>query len=89
VSAAESAHAAADTWRDLAEAALDALAEAGRVAQALTTNNSGAAIDAFEQAWRAVAAPECDGVLPRLVDVCRDLARRCDEYAARLSMAPD
>jgi hypothetical protein len=89
VSAAENAYAAADTWRDLAEAALDALAEAGRVAQPLMLNNSGAAIDAFEQAWHAVSAPECDGALPRLVDACRDLAERCDEYAARLSTASD
>jgi uncharacterized protein YukE len=86
VSAAERAYAAADEWRALAEAAQDALADAGRTAAALIANNSGAAVDAFDEAWLDLAAAERDGALPRLVEVCRELAHRCDEYAARLSV---
>ena len=89
MSASERAYAAADTWRALAEAAMDTLTGAGRTAQALTANNAGEAVDAFDRGWRALAEREGDGALPRLVDVCLDLACRCDEYAARLSTAPE
>lgn len=88
MSAAERAHTAADAWRALAEAGEDALVDAGRVAASLTGNNSGAAIDAFEKRWRELSGHGCEGELPRLVDACRALAARCDEYAERLSAVP-
>lgn len=89
MNAVERAYTAADAWRALAEAAQDALAAAGSAAAALTANNSGAAVDVFDRRWRALTARgEPDGPLPRLVDSCRALAGRCDEYAERLSMEP-
>lgn len=80
--ATERAYAAADAWRRLADAARDALADAGAVAQALTSNNSGAAVDAFERRWREAADPGFGGPLPRLVRECAGLAERCERYAA-------
>jgi hypothetical protein len=85
--AAESAYAAADAWRRLAGAAQDALADAGGAAGALTSNNSGAAVDAFERRWREAADPGCGGPLPRLVSECLGLAERCERYAAELVAA--
>ena len=84
MSAAERAYAAADAWLRLAEAAQDALAEAGAAAGALTSNNAGAAVDAFERRWREAADPGCGGPLPRLADECRTLAERCERYATGL-----
>lgn len=84
MSGAERAYAAADALRRLAEAAQDALAEAGAAADALTSNNSGAAVDAFERRWREAADPGFGGPLPRLVDGCHALAERCERYAAGL-----
>jgi hypothetical protein len=86
VSAAQRAYAAADEWRALAEAVQDASAQAGRSAAALIANNSGATLDAFAEAWRELTAVQRGGALPGLVELCHALARRCDEYAARLSM---
>lgn len=86
MSAAERAYAAADAWRALAEAAQDALAETDRTAGALIANNSSAAVDAFERAWRDLAAPGFDAPLPRLVRACHKLAQQCDEYAEGLSV---
>ena len=80
--AAERAYAAADAWRRLADAARDALAGAGAAADALTSNNSGAAVDAFERRWREAADPGLGGPLPRLVGECVALAERCERYAA-------
>jgi len=85
VSAVERAYAAADAWRALADAAQDALADARGAADALTSNNSGAAVEAFEQKWRQVADPAADGPLPRLARDCVLLAERCEQYAARLA----
>jgi len=85
--AAERAYAAADAWRALADAAQDALAGAGGAAGALTSNNAGAAIDAFERRWREAADPGFGGPLPRLVGQCLGLAERCERYAAELAAA--
>jgi hypothetical protein len=85
--AVESAYLAADAWRRLAGAAQDALADAGAAAGALTSNNSGGAVDAFERRWREAADPGCGGPLPRLVRECLGLAERCERYAAGLEAA--
>ena len=87
MSAAERAYAAADSWRALAEAAQDALADADRTARSLTANNSGGAVDAFADAWSAHADPARGGPLPRLVRECEQLVERCERYAARLASA--
>ena len=87
MSAVERAYAAADAWRALAEAAQDALAEAGSAANALTSNNRGAAVEAFERTWRALADPAFGGSLPRLVHECALLAERCEQYAVRSAEA--
>ena len=88
MSAVERAYAAADAWRRLADAAEDTMAGARSVADALTANNSGAAIDAFERRWRQAADPGCAGPLPRLVRECLLLAERCDQYAVALAAGP-
>ena len=88
MSAAERAYAAADAWRRLAGAAQDALADAGAAAGALTSNNSGAAVDAFERRWREAADPGFGGPLPRLIRECHRLAERCEGYAAELVATP-
>jgi hypothetical protein len=82
--AAERAYAAADAWRAMADAAQDAWAEAGSVASALTSNNSGAAVSAFEQRWRDLANAASQDSLPRLVERCNELAESCENYAVRL-----
>ena len=79
------AYAAADAWRTLAEAAHDAWAEAQGVASALTSNNSGPTVDAFEQTWRQVGDASARDSLPRLVARCAELAETCEQYAARLA----
>lgn len=86
--AAERAYAAADAWRRLAGAAQDALADAGAAAGALTSNNSGAAVDAFARSWREAADLGFGGPLPRLVRECLGLAERCERYAAELVVTP-
>ena len=87
MSAVERAYAAADAWRALADAAYDALAEARGAADALTANNSGAAVDAFVQRWREAADPARGGALPRLARECTLLAERCERYAVELAAA--
>jgi hypothetical protein len=80
--ATERAYAAADAWRRLADAARDALADAGAAADSLASNNSGAAVDAFERRWREAADPGFGGPLPRFIGECVALAERCERYAA-------
>jgi hypothetical protein len=84
MSATERAHAAADAWRAMAEAAHDAWAQARSVATALTSNNSGPVVDAFERRWSALGDASCRDSLPRLVERCADLAEICERYAVRL-----
>jgi hypothetical protein len=84
VSASERAYAAADAWRDLAEAAHDAWAEARGAATALTSNNSGPTVDAFERKWRDLGEAASRNSLPRLAVLCAELAETCEQYAARL-----
>ncbi|HET9170751.1 MAG TPA: hypothetical protein VFN97_15045 [Actinospica sp.] len=80
----ERAYAAADTWRAMAEAAHDAWAEARGVATALTANNSGPTVDAFETRWRSLGDASSRDSLPRLVARCAELAQACEQYAVRL-----
>ena len=87
MSPAERAYAAADAWRRLAESVQDALVGAGAAADAVTSNNSGFAVDALERRWREAADPGLGGPLPRLVRECRALAERCELYAAELGSA--
>lgn len=88
MSASERAYAAADAWRALSNAAEEALAGSRSAADALTSNNSGAAVDAFAGKWRALGGS--NGPLPRLVEQCAELAERCEQYAARLAtMSPE
>lgn len=84
MSDAERAYAAADAWRALADAAQDAWADAGGMASALISNNRGAAVEAFELQWRALADSTSGSSLARLVQRCSELAETCDHYAVRL-----
>jgi uncharacterized protein YciW len=84
MSSAERAYAAADAWRALADAAQDAWAKAGGIAGALTANNSGAAVDAFEQKWKELSSDASGCSLARLVQRCTSLAESCEHYAVRL-----
>ena len=84
MSDAERAYAAADAWRALAESAQDAWADAGGTASALTSNNSGAVVEAFEQKWRALSSSNSAASLSRLVQRCSELAESCERYAERL-----
>jgi hypothetical protein len=84
MSAAERAYAAADAWREMAEAAHDAWAEAGSVAKALTSNNSGPSVEAFERRWRELGDAASRNSLPRLAERCTELAESCEHYAVRL-----
>ncbi|MBR7827530.1 hypothetical protein KDK95_14525 [Actinospica sp. MGRD01-02] len=84
MSAAERAYASADAWRALAEAAKDAWAGTASTADSLIANNSGAAIDAFEERWREVSSTASPRSLPLLVDRCVKLAETCEKYAVRL-----
>lgn len=77
MSAAEHAFATADSWRSLAEAALDALAVAGGAVESVRANNSGEAVDALVRRWRALADPP-HSPLPELVDLCRRLTVLCE-----------
>lgn len=79
MTAAEHAFAAADSWRALAEAALDAQAVAGGAVAAVRGNNSGEAVEALERRWRALADPS-HGALPELVELCGRLAELCEHH---------
>ena len=86
MTAAEHAFAAADSWRSLAEAALDAEALAGGAVDAVRANNSGAAVDGLVRRWRALADPP-HSALPELVDLCRRLAVLCEHDGRRGGLA--
>ena len=77
MTAAEHAFATADSWRALAEAALDAQALAGGAVEAVRVNNSGEAVDALVRRWRALLDPP-HAALTELVELCRELAELCE-----------
>lgn len=78
---AEHSFATADSWRSLAEAALDAEALAGGAVAAVQANNSGEAVDGLVRRWRALADPP--HALPELVELCRRLAVLCEHDGRR------
>lgn len=70
---------AAIAWHGLAESIRDSYGVANSCAASLTTNNAGAAIDAFEKYWKQYGGAK--GALPLAASACDALSRACSQYA--------
>lgn len=74
---------AATTWHTLAETIRDNCGHANSAAVSLTSNNEGAAIDAFEGYWKKFGGPQ--GALPLAAEACDALSNACSKYADEVS----
>jgi hypothetical protein len=70
---------AARYWHTLAEAIRDNYGPANSTAASLTTNNSGAAMTAFETYWQKFGGPK--GALPVSAEACDAMSTACTNYA--------
>jgi hypothetical protein len=74
-----SLRAAAAAWHSLAETIRDNYGQANSNAASLTSNNAGAAIDAFENYWQKFGGQK--GALPLGARACDAMASACSQYA--------
>lgn len=79
---------AAAAWSALAEAISTALGTAGSAARALSTHNTGPAMDSFNSYWAGVGGPfeacpvvQKPALLPVLMQVCTALSTACSTFA--------
>jgi hypothetical protein len=70
---------AASTWHQLAEDIRDNYGPANSAATSLTSNNEGAAIDAFETYWQKFGGKK--GALPLAANACDAMSSACSKYA--------
>lgn len=70
---------AAQYWKQLAEACHDACEYGNRASRAVTDNNAGEAIDAFERYWNKFG--DRKGALPLAAQACDELSKACDQCA--------
>lgn len=70
---------AAAAWHGLAETIRDNYGMANSNATSLTSNNAGAAIDAFESYWQKFSGKQ--GALPLAADACDAMSTACNQYA--------
>jgi uncharacterized protein YukE len=70
---------AAATWHGLAETIRDNYGSANSAAESLTSNNEGAAIDAFESYWQKFGGHK--GALPLGANACDAMSDACSKYA--------
>lgn len=76
---------AASVWHTLAESIRDACGPANSAATSLTSNNAGAAIDAFEQYWKKFGGAR--GTLPLAAEACDSMSAACTKYADEVAAA--
>lgn len=74
---------AATIWRNLAETIRDNYASANSNARSLTSNNAGAAIDAFEKYWQQFGDAK-NGALPAGANACDAMSTYCSRYADKV-----
>lgn len=74
---------AARTWHHLAETIRDNYGMANSNATSLTSNNQGAAIDAFENYWRKFGGSK--GALPLAANACDAMSTACSDYASAVA----
>lgn len=79
---------AARAWAALGQAATDAMSIGGSAAEALSTHNTGKAMDAFGTYWASIGGPYgvCvpgtpHSMLPVLADACDALSTACTKFA--------
>lgn len=77
---------AAAAWRQLADALRDGCGRANSAAGSLTSNNEGAAIDAFKNYWNKYGDHRM-GALPLSAAACEEMAHACTKYAEGVSAA--
>ncbi|MBO0805103.1 MAG: hypothetical protein J2P25_18760 [Nocardiopsaceae bacterium] len=70
---------AASIWHRLAETIRDNYGPANSAAKSLTSNNEGAAIDAFETYWERFGGRK--GALPLGAEACDAMSHACERYA--------
>ncbi|HEX3730916.1 MAG TPA: hypothetical protein VHV47_13985, partial [Opitutaceae bacterium] len=70
---------AASIWHQLAESIRDTYGQANSAASSLTSNNEGAAIEAFEQYWQKYGGKK--GALPLAANACDAMSTACTKYA--------
>ncbi|HEY1699566.1 MAG TPA: hypothetical protein VGG75_07630 [Trebonia sp.] len=70
---------AASIWHTLAENIRDNYGQANSAASSLTSNNEGAAIEAFEQYWQKYGGKK--GALPLAASACDAMSTACTKYA--------
>jgi hypothetical protein len=76
---------AADAWQGLAETIRDNYGMANSNAASLTSNNAGAAIDAFESYWQKFGGK--NGALPLAANACDAMSTACSQYADAVATA--
>jgi hypothetical protein len=79
---------AAQAWAALGQAATDAMSIGGSAAEALSSHNTGPAMDAFGTYWASIGGPYgvCvagtpHSMLPVLADACDALSAACTKFA--------
>jgi len=76
---------AAAAWHGLAETIRDNYGTANSKAASLTSNNAGAAIDAFESYWQNFGGQQ--GALPIAANACDAMSSACSQYADGVAAA--
>lgn len=71
---------AAAAWRRLADALSDGCGRANSAADSLTSNNEGAAVDAFQRYWDKYGH-RGKGALPLAAEACDAMGNACSKYA--------
>lgn len=71
---------AAAAWHRLADALRDGCGRANSAAGSLTSNNEGAAVDAFEKYWNKYG-DRGEGALPLAAEACDAMGHACSKYA--------
>lgn len=77
---------AAAAWYRLADAFRDGCGRANSAAGSLTSNNEGAAIDAFEKYWNKYG-DRGKGALPLGAEACDAMGKACTQYADGVALA--
>jgi hypothetical protein len=76
---------AAAAWHGLAETIRDNYGMANSNATSLTSNDAGAAIDAFESYWQKFSGKQ--GALPLAANACDAMSTACSKYAVAVATA--
>lgn len=76
---------AATIWHGLADVIRDNYQHANNACIAITSNNEGAAVRAFEDYWHKFGASS--GALPRAAEACDTMGNACTKYADEVAAA--